>query len=496
MPELNIGIDASVLSSLTELPGQVLAAIGPAQQAIDQARQGGGPGAAIEGLFGTLGSLAGDLGQLPDMSELIGGLSGLGDLLPTGAIGDSGALQDALGGFSGLFGPVFDLLSGDPQAALSAAVTRAGDLVSSVKGGGGELGAIGDEFTHFLQLLGSLDDWGTAPPSPATVAGLLAQALVGVRLDVLAAPTAALAATMAHLADLVPPGVDLDRWRVGVDAQLGRWTAIEARLAGPTVDWVALEADIQVAGHELVELVAARDRLISAAVGAMTRIDLSSLHAVADALRAIPEIPDLRLTPVLDGLLDQMGGIRDFLHTWHPDAADGRRLVRGLMQKLLELLEHSPLGQARNAILSFEQRILATIESMPLRALAEELTAIVRQVAGHELVELVAARDRLISAAVGAMTRIDLSSLHAVADALRAIPEIPDIRLTPVLDGLRDQMGGIRDFLRTWHPDAADGRQLVRGLMQKLLELLEHSPLGQARNAILSFEQRILATIE
>ena len=189
-----------------------------------------------------------------------------------------------------------------------------------------------------------------------------------------------MANSLSGLDAVLPDGDDLTRWRTGLTTVATTWTAIETRVAAD-VDWPSLELDLQAAGRAQADLIAARDRLLAGAVAALGRLDLSGLGAVAAAMRAVPEVPEVRLTPILDGFVAQLRSLRDGLEHWELGPDDVRAVVRGLVQRLRDAIDNSPIGEIRRWLLAFEQRVLAMVDSLPLRAVADEITGTLDAVA-------------------------------------------------------------------------------------------------------------------
>ena len=300
--------------------------------------------------------------------------------MPAGLPASAGAAVDALGAVTGLLGPLAALVDGDPSALIAAAVERLAGATSTIGEQSEGALAVTGELRQFFTLLGSLDGWTTHAPPAEEVAALVAKAFIGADLDLLEAPALALANSLSGLDAVLPDGDDLTRWRTGLTTVATTWTAIETRVAAD-VDWPSLELDLQAAGRAQAELIAARDRLLAGAVAALGRLDLSGLAAVAAAMRAVPEIPEVRLTPILDGFVAQLRSLRDGLEHWELGPDDVRAVVRGLVQRLRDAIDNSPIGEIRRWLLAFEQRVLAMVDSLPLRAVADEITGTLDAVA-------------------------------------------------------------------------------------------------------------------
>ena len=379
MPTLDLGIDAGALSQLSALPDQILTAVATAREALAGADSGDGTN-ALGSLVAGLGDLPGQLANLPDLGPALAGLQGLRDLVPAGLPASAGVAVDALGGITGLLGPLAALVDGDPSALIAAAVERLAGATSTIGEQSEGALAVTGELRQFFTLLGSLDGWTAHAPPAEEVAALVAKAFIGADLDLLEAPALALANSLSGLDAVLPDGADLTSWRAGLTTVATTWTAIEARVAAD-VDWPSLELDLQAAGRAQAELIAARDRLLAGAVAALGRLDLSGLGAVAAAMRAVPEVPEVRLTPILDGFVAQLRSLRDGLEHWELSPDDVRAVVRGLVQRLRDAIDNSPIGEIRRWLLAFEQRVLAMVDSLPLRAVADEITGTLDAVA-------------------------------------------------------------------------------------------------------------------
>lgn len=373
MPALSLDIDAGALAQLAELPEQILAAVATARAALDGADSGDGAN-PLGALLAGLGDLPGQLGSLPDLGDALGPLRALGDLVPAGLAGSAAGALDALGSLTGLLGPLAALVEGDPGPAVAAAVDQLAGLTGVLGEQSEAAGSVTGDLRQFFTMLASLDGWATAAPPAAEVARLVAKAFLGADLDLLAGPAAALDDALAALGDVLPDGADLDRWRAGLAGLEATWAGFEARVNGPAIDWLAIELDLQAVGRAQIELLAVRDRLLAGAVAALGRLDLGGLGAVAAALRAVPEVPEVRLTPILDGFVAQLRSVRDGLERWELSADDVRRVVRGLLQRLRDAIDRSPVGEIRRWLLGFEQRVLALVGGLPLRAIADEIT--------------------------------------------------------------------------------------------------------------------------
>ena len=290
MPTLDLHIDAGALAQLTELPEQVLSAVAAAQQALAGADPAGA-GNPLTDLIAGLGAVSDQLAELPDLGPALAGLGVLRDLLPAGI---PAVAEDAVAALSTLtdqLAPLAPILD-DPAAFIDAAVQRLSGVTSTISAQSDEAHSVMGDLQLFFTLLGSLDDWTAHPPSADAVAGLIAKAFIGANLDLLAPPLAALRCNLARLDAILPDSDDLRHWRAGLTGLSATWAAIDAAVAVPQIDWRAVEADLAAAARVQADLMAARDRLLAAAVAALGSLSFAGLADVAAALRAIPAVPE------------------------------------------------------------------------------------------------------------------------------------------------------------------------------------------------------------
>ena len=113
VPTLDLGIDAGALSQLSALPDQILTAVATAREALARADSGDGTN-ALGSLVAGLGDLPGQLADLPDLGPALAGLQGLRDLVPAELAASAGVAVDALGGITGLLGPLAALVTATP----------------------------------------------------------------------------------------------------------------------------------------------------------------------------------------------------------------------------------------------------------------------------------------------------------------------------------------------------------------------------------------------
>ena len=386
MPELLervAHLSANDIAELRRLPEQVEAVLRIAQQAIEGVRSGADGAHPLGAMFGALSGIARDAESIPGIETLVGSLRELLDGLPTGRLADAGQLGAAIDEVLQLLGPVRDILaSGNVEHTLRRQADRIVDLAATLGKETGELAQLGDEVREFFALFGQMIRWKDAPPAPDEVARILARALAGLPLDLLAEAERALDLALRPLADLLPAGADLDGWR-GVNERLTAfWRGIDARIvAGGAVDWPRLRTELQGARADLVVTIGTRDRLYAGTVANLTRLPLPDFSAVTRVVQALPAVPSFKLTPILDGLRLQVQGMLEELDRWTPTEAEVRQTVRDLADDMVGAVEQTPLGELRTFLVNFQQTLVQSVESLPLRSLAGSAEAALLRVA-------------------------------------------------------------------------------------------------------------------
>lgn len=441
-----ISIDAGDLARLRELPGQIRAAAETAQAALDAIRGGDGAN-ALGALIGGLDQVPG-LGTLPDFAPVLAPLDDLLARLPAGALADIATAGEAITGFLDLFGPLKEvLLSGELTGGLDDAIGRSLEAVQRLARPTPEITEVHREFEEFQRLFRFMLGWSASPPTPAEVTDLLSRALIGIAPDALAAPMAALEAALAPLDDLLPEGPRLAQWRAAPAERLGFWTELAAGLSGG-IDWLMIEARLDIEARALLDLSGLRDRLRADLLGALDGFALPALPEVAGAIAALPPLEPAQLTPILDGIRRQIQGAAEDLEAWAPTPEQAEALAQGLATLILDYIEDSPLGQIRRFLIDLQQRLLLAIENLPFDALAREAEAALR-----DLAEAIAVFDPeslrapvrdLFAEMEGALGAID------PAEVQTAIQEVWDMvadALATVADGVRELRGLIEGLV-------------------------------------------------
>jgi hypothetical protein len=454
MGSFDLTISADDLATLQNVPQQIETLANAATQALAAARSGADSGNPVGALFAGLQNIGDEAAQLPAIEPLLAPIRALAEKLPVNALGDVQAIGAEIDQVLGMFGPLKDgLLSGKIDQDLTGFVEKTiGDLGSLFKPGE-EVTSLLGELEQFLKLFKGMLGWKASAPSADDVAALIARGLAGMAPDLLSGPTAALNALMAPLANVLPASAELGRWRAISGDRLAFWNDIKLQATG-AIDWPALELRLRAEATLLIELKAVRDHLLQASLGNLARIDLRGVGDIAARINALAKPRDFRLTPIIGGIRNQLASTAERIEAWNPSEDDILKLVRGLVDQLLAYVENSPLGQLRTLLVNFQQRILQAIESLPLRDLALQAEAALRELANtiqvidpdlvkrpvHELfagieTKLDAFTDNVILDSVGSLWT-------SVGDALNQIAaQIQNLKAT--LDGLTAQLQGL-----------------------------------------------------
>jgi len=422
MASFNLTISAGDLATLRDVPRQIESLATTAKQVLEGARSGASSGNPVGALFAGLETLGGEAARLPAIEPVLAPLRELAGRLPASALADAQAIGAEIDKVLALFGPLKDdLLSGKVDRDLGAFAEKTiGEL--------GNLFKPGDEFTSLfreletlLQLFKAVLGWANRAPPVADVVAVLSRGLAGMPTDLLAGPQAALEAALAPLAQLLPEGADLARWRAIAAERAAFWADVKLRATG-TVDWRALEARLHAEGAALIEIGAARDRLFQACVGNVARLDLSRVGAVGAAVVAVPKPSDFRLAPLLDDLRRHLQSVVTNLESWAPNEAEVRVFVRGLADELVRCIEASPLGEIRTQLVNFQQRVLNAVEDLPLRGIALKAENALRDLAASIDVIDPDTVKRPVHELFGKVeTKLDELAGHGVADAVGAL---------------------------------------------------------------------------
>ena len=497
MPTLDLDIDAGALAQLTELPGQILAAVATAREALAAADESDS-GNALGALLAGLGTLPDQLAGLPDLGDALGGLIGLGDLVPAGLPASAAGALDALGSLTGLLGPLAALVDGDVEAAVAGAVDQLAGLTTTLGEQSAGAAEVAGELRQFFTLLASLDGWSASAPPPAEVAGLVAKAFIGADLDILAAPVAALDAASPGSPPCCPTGPTSigggSGWpaprRSGAGSRPGSPATSTGRPSSSTSrPWRGPRPSC----------IALRDQLVAAAVAALGRIDLGGLAPVGAALRAVPEIPEVRLTPVLDGFVAQLRALRDGLERWDLDADDVRLVVRGLVQRLRDAIDRSALGEIRRWLLGFEQRVLALIGGLPLRSIADEITGtldgIARAIDEIDLAGLLAPVTQLGDTVGAAIADLGGDAVRNTVGQVWDAVEAALGEAAGILEQLRDALGAVTGPLTEFASRVGPAVTAITDLVAQVRVVVDAFDLAQPAAAVLDTLHRARDTV-
>ncbi len=432
MPEasLNISISAEDLARLRDLPQQIESLAESARQALDAIRTGVDSGNPVGALIGGLETLVEEAGQLPAVESIVAPLQELVGQLPEQALGDVASVGRDVDQVMGLFGPLREiLLSGNLEQAVEKQKDKILDLAESLGQESAELGQLGGELQEFVRLFGQVGRWKESPPEPEEVAQLLSRLLLGLPLDMLGDAESVLDSALEPFEKFLQGDPDLTAWRAVNQRLSAMWRELGARFAdGSEVDWGSILAELQEANALVLELTVVRDRLASTALFHLNRAGFAEFSAVAQAVEAIVPIRPFKLNPIIEGLRLQLRGMVEELDGWTPTEDQLRQVVRGFVDQVLAYIDRTPLGELRVFMVNFQQTLLQTVESLPLRGLANTAEA--------ELLKIADAVDVIDPEAVR-------RPIHDFFDDLRGrIEEIP-------VDDIRDATGGIWTTVET-----------------------------------------------
>lgn len=375
-------ISAGDLSALQALPLQLENLVGTARQSLKSITDGEGNGNAISKLLGNLEVLGGQAASLPDLGPLLVPIQSIVKELPSAGFVSLAALKGGVDETLDVIGPVKDLiLSGKLDVTLQEGAQRAVEAVGGLlRPGDATAGPLG-QLEQFFLLFQSIHSWRVKPPNPQALVELLAQLLIGTSTDLLEKPYALLRETLAPLDNVLAEGVDLASWRSAFPARLSQWQELNAHMAGPNINWNEVESKLQAELRVMIQLRATRDRLISATLSNLTRINLSGLGQVGVAVASVQRPPEFRLGSITDGIRGHLESLAKSLETWEPTPDELRAVVNGLTGSFRKFLEESPLGELRALLLRFHHRLMLAIEALPFRTLAAKVEQALRKVA-------------------------------------------------------------------------------------------------------------------
>src|SRR5436853_1468288 len=380
---LTINVSAEDLAKLKDLPAQVEGIVKQTKGLLDTVKSGGNPSNALSGLLGNLSSLAGEAKEIPALDSLLAPIQDLMSKLPTGAIGDLKAVASAIEEVLGFFGPLKDaIFSGNIEQAVLEGLTKVLDQSGDLFKPGSDVLSAQSSLTEFFDLFGVMLKWNSSAPHPEEVVRLLSRALIGIPHDIFEEAETHLEAALQPLFEVLPAGPDLTLWRGAPVARLNFWHGINARFsAGATINWPRLEIDLQAELRELVDIRAAKDRLISVTLGNLNRVNFGGFDSVHQAVLKAPAVNPPQFTAFIDGVKHYLNGIIAGLEDWEPTPDELRAAMRGLGDRIAAFMADSPLGELRAILIDFQHRILLAIGSLPFRDLAAEAEEKLREIA-------------------------------------------------------------------------------------------------------------------
>jgi hypothetical protein len=492
------GLSSTQLEDLVALPGQIETLIRTAQATIQAIENGEDPSNPLSALFGSLGEIAESAENVPGIQDLLGRVRELIDELPTGDIGDLGAITRAVEGVLEMFGPVREtLLSGDIAGAVERAAGRVQELVSGFGQGGGDplsrlTGSLGD----FFRLFGQVARFREAPPSSDELAELLCRAFVGAPLDVLSGASSALEESLAPLESLLPRGAELAAWQ-GAGGEIARfWQDLDARLSSDTlIDWTSIRTELEGARTRLLVLNADRDRLAANLVSSLGSTRLDGFSRVTSALANTPALVDQRLSPLIDGVRGQLRGMVDGLGSLAPTEVELRRLVRDFIQDVLAYLDRSPLGELRSMMINFQQALIDAVESLPFRDLSRQLEQLLLQAArAVDLIDPEVLRRPVREVFDGIRERVEglpTADIQAAVGQLWAGVETALNEVSELIERFRDTAAGAVSNVEGFLDAAQPTLQQISDQVAEIKRLLEEFDLNQPADAVIAEIERL-----
>ena len=384
MPSISAILEISPgdLANLKALPQQLEELVGNASQDLKSITGDGADGNALGKLLGNLNGLGEHAATLPDLSSVLGPVQSLLKGLPSSSLVNLPALKGGVDEALALLGPVKDLiLGGKLDLSLEEGAKRAVEAIGGLLRPGDDSTSLLGQLEQFLGAFRSLESWRGSPPNPQALVELLAPLLIGMPIDLLEKPHAQLRAVLDPLRQALPEGADLLSWRAGLPARLSFWTELNAQLSSPAIDWLAVETKLHAELQELIRLRATRDRVISASLSNLARIDLSRVGEVGGAVAAVGRPPEFRLTQITDGIRDYIEKLAVNLESWAPTPQQLQAVATDLTGSFRRFLEESPLGELRAILLRLHHRLMLAIEGLPFRKLAAKAEQALRQVA-------------------------------------------------------------------------------------------------------------------
>ncbi|MEO6121582.1 MAG: hypothetical protein ABIW46_01205, partial [Acidimicrobiales bacterium] len=483
------GLPAGDLARLAELPGQIESVVAAAHAALEAVSSGQDAANPLAAVLAGLSGLVEQAGSVPALGELVAGVQGLLDGLPSGALGDLAALGEAVEEVVGLFGPLASAFrSGGVEQALSAALAAVTSVGLDVGRGPAQLPDALAGLDDLFAMVATLVSWRTSPPSPEGLADLVARAFAGVPLDLLDAPAAALEAALAPLDDILPEGPQLRAWRAQPTRLAAFWSELAVLAGAPTVDWGAIALRLDPASGDLLAAISGRDALLSVSVEATVRLELPGLDGVARAVAAVGAIKPSDFGAALETMKAKLrAGVAE-LEALSPTAEEMRLAARQMIDAVFAQVRASPLGQLRDLLIAFQERLIAAVESLPFRGLARELEQALARVADAvDLVDPEAARRPIRQFFDGVEARLSELSNNPVGDAVAALwSGVGDAidRVADLVGELRDVVAGIVDKLQAFTAGVQPQVEELTSAVSQVRDSIDGFDLGPAVDAV------------
>jgi hypothetical protein len=490
MPDLATitGLSPDALTHLQDIPAQVEQLASTAENLLSGLRDGTSTANPVGALFSGLTSLASDAAAVPGLGDVVAQIEDVLGALPSSALAEVETIGRAIEDVLALLGPLRDVLaSGGLESAVAQAAAKAVDSIGQLSSADTDVASVLGEVTEFIRLFEAMVGWADAPPSSEAVVDLLTRALVGTSADLLTAPAAALDRAIAPLQALVPDGPDRTLWR-GLPGDLKvAFDDLAAGVAGG-VSWPDTEAAVGRIRGQLEAGAAARDRLAMASVSAVVSVDLSGLAGVASALRAVPPVTPVQLTPILDGLRGQLTAIVAELEGLSPTPDQVRTLARELVGRFVDFIDASPIGQLRAMLVNAQERFLREIEGLPFGDVAHEAQAALLHLASTlDVIDPEAVRRPVREFFDQLDQRIAQLSGDAVKQALQQLwSQVEDVvnQVSGLVQQASATITGAVDHLAGFVGDASSSLQQVNKQVETVKAAIEGFDLQPATDAV------------
>jgi hypothetical protein len=483
MPSISATLQISTgeFDDLKNLPQQLEKLVGDARKSLQSITDGGAGGNPISTLLGNLNGLGGQAANLPDLGPIIAPVQSLVQSLPSAGFADMTALRDGIDEMLAGLGPITELVRGGKlDTSLQDGVTRAVEAVGGLLKPGDDATGLLGQLAQFLKMFESVQSWQQRAPTPQALVEILAPLLIGASTDLLEKPFGQLRIALNPLREVLIEGPDLSAWRGVLPGRVSFWTELNAQLSGPLIDWNGIELKLQAELNTLIQLRAARDRLLSASLANLTRLDLIGIGQVGGSVVTIPRPPEFRFSQIMDGLRSYIEGLAERLEAWEPTPEELRALTTNLTGSFQRFLEESPLGELRDLLLRCHHRLMLAIESLPFRDLAAKMEAALRKVADA------------INVVDPDLIRRPIQEFFTTIDA-----KIKEIPVAQVLGAVQAAWQSVNDVFQQINTQLVDLKNTLQGLVANVKTLEEQlKPTLDSINSAVATVQAQLSSFD